>query len=129
VVAVSLANPSRVDRVVGGISRGASWALHLGLKYWETFSAFGGHSLPVFWEDAPSVNHWLDDIPSGQHPRIYVDYAQSDQKAIRKSAGWFIEQLDDKNIPYTFSTTPGTHSEDYWGGHLEDYLQFYLSEW
>jgi enterochelin esterase-like enzyme len=122
-------SPQRADRAVGGISRGASWAVHMGLKYWETFGAFGGHSLPVFIDDAPSVPFWLDAIPSDQYPRIYVDYADSDQRAVRRSASWFVEQLDLRGMPYAFSTAPGTHSEDYWGRRIAEYLAFYLAEW
>ena len=38
----------RACRALGGISRGASWALRLGLKHWELFGSFGAHSLPTF---------------------------------------------------------------------------------
>lgn len=123
------ASAVRADRAVGGISRGASWALHLGLSEWQTFSAFGGHSLPVFYDDAPYLPYWLNELPAGEAPRIYVDYAESDQSAIRRSASSFMEQLDIKNIPYTFSTGPGTHTEEYWGAHIEEYLRFYLAGW
>ncbi len=41
----------RSYRAVGGLSRGAGWAVHLGLSHWELFGAIGGHSLPVFWSD------------------------------------------------------------------------------
>ncbi len=43
--------PTRTERqyrAIGGLSRGASWALHLGLTEWKLFSRIGTHSLPVF---------------------------------------------------------------------------------
>lgn len=123
------ASPVRSDRAIGGISRGASWALHLGVTEWQTFSAFGAHSLPVFFDDAPYIPYWLNELPSAEAPRIYIDYAQSDQSAIRSSASWFLEELEIRNIPYTFSTGPGTHTEEYWGAHIEEYLRFYLAAW
>lgn len=123
------ASPNRAYREVGGISRGASWAAHFGLKYWDSFSAFGGHSLPIFFEDAPQVPFWLDAIPADQYPRIYVDYAGSDQNGVTRSSNWFLGQLRERNIPYTFSTAPGVHDDEYWGGQLEKYMLFYLSEW
>ena len=121
--------PEREWRKVGGISRGASWAVHLGIKYWETFSAFGGHSPPVFYDDAPSIPYWLDAIPPEQMPSIYLDYAISDQSAIRRSANDLMEELDKRGIPYTFSTAPGAHNEAYWSSQMEDYFHFYLQGW
>lgn len=123
------ARPERANRAIGGISRGASWALHFGLKYWQDFGAFGAHSLPVFFEDAPNVPYWLEAIPAEQLPRIYVDYAESDLGDVKRSARWFVQQLDLLGLPRTFSTAPGTHSDEYWGGRLEEYFTFYLAEW
>ncbi len=121
--------PERAARKVGGISRGASWALHLGMKYWETFSAFGGHSLPVFFADAPYLPRWLDTIPPDQRPQIYLDYAESDMSAIRRSTNRLIELLEERGYDYRFYTAPGVHDETYWGGNLERYLRFYLEGW
>ena len=119
----------REARKVGGISRGASWALHLGLKNWQIFSAFGAHSLPVFYTDAPSIPAWLDAIPVEQRPQIYLDYAESDQSAIRRSTDRLIEMLDARGYSYHFYTAPGMHDQDYWGANLEEYLRFYLAGW
>ncbi|HSG26316.1 MAG TPA: alpha/beta hydrolase-fold protein [Anaerolineales bacterium] len=121
--------PARESRKVGGISRGASWALHLGLKYWQTFSAFGGHSLPIFYADAPLIPYWLDAIPVDERPQIYLDYAESDQSAIRRSVNRLIRMLDERGVAYRFYTAPGIHDQEYWGGNLEEYLRFYLEGW
>ncbi len=51
--------PKRSNRAVGGLSRGAGWAIHLGLSYWELFGAIGAHSLPVFWTDTNYIRGWL----------------------------------------------------------------------
>jgi enterochelin esterase-like enzyme len=122
------ARPEREWRKVGGISRGASWALHLGLKYWDQFSAVGGHSAPVFYDDAPYVPGWLDAIPPGQAPAIFLDYAVSDQGPIRDSSNYLMAELDNLGIPYTFSSGPGSHTEDYWSSRMEDYFLFYVDE-
>src|SRR5690606_15011659 len=55
--------PDREYRAVGGLSRGASWSIHLGLSHWELFGTIGAHSLPVFWEDTKYIRTWLDSIP------------------------------------------------------------------
>ena len=116
-------------RQVGGISRGASWALHIGVKYWEQFSGVGGHSLPVFYEDAYRVFNWLADILEDQLPAIYIDHADSDQSAIKRSIRSLIGQLDELGIPYQFSTAPGVHDQAYWSSRVEEYLAFYISNW
>ena len=55
--------PQSAYRAIGGLSRGAGWALHLGFSHWEEFGAIGMHSLPVFWTDLPEIRTWLDAIP------------------------------------------------------------------
>jgi enterochelin esterase-like enzyme len=121
--------PLRTARAVGGISRGGSWALHLGTRYWEVFGAFGGHSAPVFLGDAPSMSAWLDAIPPADAPRIYLDIVSNELDNIRQSAIWFTEQLEDRGILYQFHEYSGAHNEAYWGQNVEEYLHFYTAEW
>src|SRR5688572_19519535 len=55
--------PNRNHRTIGGLSRGAGWALRLGLNYWELFGTIGLHSLAVLQKDASEIRDWLADIP------------------------------------------------------------------
>jgi enterochelin esterase-like enzyme len=119
----------REYRAVGGLSRGASWALHFGLSEWELFSAIGLHSLPVFWEDAPYIDSWLDGIPMEEMPRIFMDIGDHDRQEIVDSATWFEEQLTVRLIPHEFYVFSGYHEEAYWSAHLEQYLRFYTLTW
>lgn len=119
----------REHRAVGGLSRGASWAFHLGLTHPELFSAVGGHSPPVFVEDASHVRAWLDDIPTEQMPRFWLDIGDRDQLAILDSAIWFESLLDDHDIPHEWSLFSGDHSEKYWTAHVEMYLRWYAADW
>jgi enterochelin esterase-like enzyme len=121
--------PEREYRAVGGLSRGAGWALHLGLRYWEMFGAFGGHSLPIFWSDSKQVRGWLADIPEESFPRIYVDLATQDLSGVRSSTNWFIGVLEEEEYPYQFYVFPGKHNEAYWSAHVEEYIRFYTAEW
>ncbi len=121
--------PEREFRAVGGLSRGAAWAIHLGLESWELFGAWGGHSLPIFVSDAPLVRGWVEAIPEESFPRIYIDMADQDLKGIRRSTTWFINLLEEKELPYQFYTFPGIHNEEYWGAHVEEYIRFYTQEW
>lgn len=121
--------PDREFRAVGGLSRGGSWALHLGIEHWELFSAIGLHSTPVFWEDALKVPEWLDGIPSEQYPRIYIDVASREADEIEESNAWFVEQLKLREIPFEWHMYVGVHDEAYWGENIENYLRFYTRGW
>lgn len=119
----------REYRAVGGLSRGAGWAVHLGFSHWEYFGAIGAHSLPVFWTDLPHLRDWMDSIPPGSMPRIYMDLGDKDRPQISKSAIWFEELLTERDIPHEWHLYPGYHEEAYWSAHLEEYLRWYARDW
>lgn len=116
-------------RAVGGLSRGASWAIHLALSHPELFGSLAGHSPPVFQEDASRLRSWLDSIPTRLRPRIWLDIGARDQDAILESAIWFEGLLDERDIPHEWSLFTGDHSEAYWSSHVEQYLRWYAAEW
>jgi enterochelin esterase-like enzyme len=119
--------PERPSRAIGGLSRGASWSIHLGLSRWEHFGIIGAHSLPVFWSDTRQVRSWLDAIPPEQLPRIFMDSGEKDY--LLESTLWFENLLTEKGIPHEWYLFPGYHEEAYWQSHLEQYLRFYAAEW
>ena len=121
--------PERKYRAVGGLSRGAGWAVHLGLSRWDLFGAIGGHSLPVFWSDTSRVRGWLADIPPDSYPRIYLDIGERDRPSILNSARWFENLLNEEGIPHEWHLNPGYHDEEYWSAHVEAYLRWYAQEW
>ena len=119
--------PAREYRAVGGLSRGAAWAVHLGLSRWEQFGAIGGHSLPVFWSDTPKIRRWLGEIPPEALPRIYLDIGDRDY--LIESAVWFEGVLNEMNIPHEWHQFAGRHEEAYWMRHLEEYIRWYTDPW
>lgn len=121
--------PQRQQRAIGGLSRGAAWALHLGLSEWQLFGALGLHSLPVFWDDVSNIRPWLAAIPSDQLPRIYLDIGERDRQEILESTFWFRDLLEALSIPHEYNLFAGRHEEAYWASHLEKYLRFYAAEW
>jgi enterochelin esterase-like enzyme len=123
----TLAN--RPYRAVGGLSRGAGWAVHLALSRWELFGALGAHSLPVFWADTPHVKEWLNAIPLDQMPRIYMDNPNNDRQEIMKSSIWFEKLLTQRGIPHEWYLFTGYHDEKYWQAHVEQYLRWYAEGW
>lgn len=121
--------PERTYRAIGGLSRGAGWAVHLGLKEWELFGTIGANSLPVFWTDTAHVAGWLDAIPRESLPRIYLDIGEKDRPSILQSALWFENLLTEKNIPHEWHLFSGYHEEAYWASHVEQYLRWYARDW
>jgi enterochelin esterase-like enzyme len=119
----------REQRAIGGLSRGAAWAVHLGLTYPDIFGSLGAHSLPVFWSDAARLRSRLDEIPRPLLPRIYLDIGDQDRPPILKSAIWFESLLGEKAISHEWHLFPGFHEEAYWQAHLQDYLSWYAAEW
>ena len=119
----------RQHQAVGGLSMGASWALHFGLRHPALFGAMGGHSPPVFVEDASQVRGWLAEILDNQMPRIWLDIGDRDQAAILDSAQWFEGLLTEMGIPHEWHLFAGRHEEAYWREHVELYLRWYAADW
>ena len=117
----------RAYRAVGGLSRGAGWAIHLGLTRPDLFGAIGAHSVVVFGSDGMLVAGWLAAIPPGSMPRIYLDIG--DEDAGLSSARLLEEMLTAEDIPHEWHLDRGSHDEAYWSAHLEAYLRWYTQGW
>ncbi|MCJ7586037.1 MAG: alpha/beta hydrolase-fold protein [Anaerolineales bacterium] len=118
---------SREQRAIGGLSRGAGWAIHFGLTRPDLFGAFGAHSPVVFWTDGPHLGEWLKAIPPESLPRIYLDIGDNDREL--ETALELEDILDQQNIPHEWHLYPGFHEESYWQAHVEEYLRWYAAEW
>ena len=117
----------RDHRALGGMSRGAGWALRLGLQRWDLFGTLGLHSLAAFGTDRPFVEDWILAIPPESWPNIFMDVGESDQERGYDS---LIENLfTEIGIPHEWHLYPGAHDEAYWGAHVEEYLRWYTSVW
>jgi S-formylglutathione hydrolase FrmB len=114
-------------RAIGGISRGASWAMRLGLQQYKLFGAVGGHSLPTFDGDLKLLPDWLNAIPLGQAPRIYIDIGRSDPEV--DTAIKFENVLNQHGILNEWHLNEGLHNEDYWRLHIQEYLDWYTLSW
>jgi enterochelin esterase-like enzyme len=119
--------PDREHRAVGGLSRGGAWAVHFGLRYWQDFSRLGAHSAAAFLEDAKVLDTWLEEIPVGELPRIYLDIGDRDY--LQESNTWLLDILNTYNLPHEFYVFPGYHEEAYWSAHVETYLRWYAAGW
>lgn len=121
--------PDRQHRAVGGLSRGAGWAVHLAIAHWQLFGALGAHSPAIFHTDAQQMRTWLAAIPPEQMPRIFIDIGDRDRPEIMDSAVWFEQVLNEKDIPHEWYLFSGFHAEEYWAAHVEQYLLWYAQEW
>jgi enterochelin esterase-like enzyme len=117
----------RSCRAVGGLSRGAAWAIHLGFDDWQLFGSIGAHSLPPFWGDLNSLPQRLADIPADQRPRVFMDVGRGDP--YRQPAAQFEKFLTDNNVPHEWYLFTGAHDENYWSSHVEQYLLWYSEAW
>ena len=114
-------------RAIGGISRGAAWAVRLALQNWDVFGALGAHSTPLFDGDLESLPGWLDAIPLADLPRMYVDVGSTDPAV--KDASAFEQTLNSLGIPHEWHLNSGRHNESYWAEQLPAYLAWYTLPW
>ncbi|HEX9092154.1 MAG TPA: alpha/beta hydrolase-fold protein, partial [Anaerolineales bacterium] len=121
--------PDRAHRAIGGLSRGAAWAVHIGIAHWEMFSAVGVHSGFVFQTDIQPIYLWLYNTPQGMTPRIYIDIGDDDRPEMVKGSNWLEDLLVKFDVPHEWHMFVGEHEEAYWQAHVEDYLRWYTLDW
>jgi enterochelin esterase-like enzyme len=121
------ASKERGQRAIGGLSRGAGWAMHLGLANPDLFVSVGAHSLAVFPGDYYSVPQWRKKTSEGKLPRIYIDEGLNDE--YKDSSRTFETRLSSYSYPHEWHLNVGGHSELYWQTHLVDYLLWYDQGW
>lgn len=119
--------PDRNHRSIGGMSRGAGWALHLGLTDWDLFGTIGLHSLAVSQKDASKIRDWLGDIPPSSHPRVFMDVGDNDQEY--EMAQRVESQFNDFGLTHEWHLYSGAHTEEYWSAHVEEYIRWYAEGW
>jgi enterochelin esterase-like enzyme len=116
----------RACRAIGGLSRGASWAVYLGLKNWGQFGVIGAHSFPPFFGLDHELPGLLRSIVPGQLPRLYLDIGLSDPYRVPAAA--FEAQLTQSGIPHEWYLNAGGHDETYWSQHAPAYMEWYSSQ-
>jgi enterochelin esterase-like enzyme len=117
----------RDQRAIGGLSRGAGWALRLGLTRWDLFSSLGLHSPAVLQKDASQIDNWLADIPAFSQPRVFMDIGDNDPEL---SMAVNIEsKFNEYGLIHEWHLYSGGHTEDYWSAHVEEYIRWYAEEW
>jgi enterochelin esterase-like enzyme len=121
------ASPDQGFRSIGGISRGAGWALRIGLQHPELFTAIGLHSPAVLVPDIYELPNWIESIPAEAMPEIWIDIG--DRDPLRFSLPELTDLFNEADVSYVFRSYPGEHIEAYWAEHIEDYVRWYVSGW
>ncbi len=121
------ASPQRALRSIGGISRGAGWALRIGLQHPELFQAIGLHSPAVLAPDVFMIPEWIEATPMEAMPEIWIDIG--DRDPLRFSLPELTDLFDEADVRYSLRSYSGEHAEAYWADHVEDYLRWYVSGW
>jgi predicted esterase len=109
------------------MSRGAGWALRLGLSDWRLFSAVGLHSLAVLQKDYSKLRGWVASIPPSGRPEIFMDVGDDDPELLM--AQQVEAQLNDFGLSHEWHLYNGAHTEDYWSAHVEEYMRWYAAQW
>ena len=117
----------RDQRAIGGMSRGAGWALRLGLTRWQLFGTIGLHSLAVLQKDSSKISDWLSDIPRASQPRVFMDVGDNDQELMM--AQLVEEQFNRYGLSHEWHLYSGAHTEEYWSAHVEEYIRWYAEGW
>jgi len=119
--------PDRNHRAIGGMSRGAGWALQLGLTRWDLFGTIGLHSLAVLQQDSSKIPEWLRDIPVTSRPRLFMDIGDNDQELVM--AQLVETQFNEYGLLHEWHLYNGAHTEEYWSAHVEEYIRWYAEGW
>jgi enterochelin esterase-like enzyme len=117
----------RAHRAVGGVSRGAEWALRLALRRADLFGAVGVHSISPSPNALADIYLWAEAVPENLWPRVYADAGYSDPQLPQMQE--ILQVFDLLKRPYEKHVPPGDHSDGYWSGHLQDYLLWYGAGW
>lgn len=119
--------PDRNHRAIGGLSRGGGWALRLGFTRWDLFSIIGLHSPAVLQGDASQIAKWIAGIPPAYRPSLFMDIGERDQEW--RMAVAIEAQFTENGLAHEWRLYSGTHTEEYWSAHVEEYIRWYAEQW
>jgi len=116
---------TRQCTAIGGISRGAVWAVYLGFNNGLEFGSIGVHSMP----SNPFPEYYMKDLllPLPEKPRMYLDSGSSDRYL--PDAKRFESALTAIHLPHSWIMRNGEHNDAYWRSHVEEYLRWYAAPW
>lgn len=120
---------TREARAIGGISRGAVWALEIAFTHPDAFGTVGAHSPALSANRAPPAYDpfFLMDHPGVEALRIYLSAGEQDWA--REQTEQLHQALDERGIGHHFAVHPGAHVDQLWAANIPEYLAFYAAGW
>lgn len=116
-------NPARDQHAIGGISRGASWAVQVGMESPQLFGVIGGHSFPSFGGEIRKLPVWIEQFDPLGEPALYFDIGKYDR--YKRYCDPFMEALTQQGVEHQYIINEGAHNNEYWQEHIIDYLTWY----
>ncbi len=109
---------------IGGISRGAGWALRIALRNPGLFRFVGLHSPamidgPVFW------SRWVKEMTPDHRPTIWVDIGDKD--TLLQGTQDAVKELKALGLSVRSSINRGNHDQAYWMENMPIYLRWYAN--
>jgi enterochelin esterase-like enzyme len=117
----------RAHRAIGGLSRGAGWAVRLGILHPQLFTIVGAHSLAIRAGDEQILNGRLLAGPVSDLPYFFLDSGDHDPPEILQPTLRFEALLTKIGAPHEWRLNTGYHEESYWRSHLQGYLRRYAA--
>src|SRR5688572_1587261 len=114
-------------RSLGGLSRGGGWTIQLGFASPNLFGSLGLHSPAIFKDNFSSIEKIIQNIPEESRPRLWMDVGDNDSEL--ESILLFEEILTRNTYLHETHFYAGSHTEEYWSAHVEEYLRWYTSVW
>ncbi|MBN1439501.1 MAG: hypothetical protein JW929_08835 [Anaerolineales bacterium] len=121
--------PERRCRAVGGLSRGAAWAVHIGMLRPFLFGSIGAHSFTPFLGDVYALKYWLANMNVGDLPRFYLDMGSEDKPEHIEAINQYRAEMERLGIAFEWHWNDGGHDDAYWSAHAEEYLLWYAQAW
>ncbi len=116
-------------RSIGGISRGGYWALEIAFRHPGLFAAVAGHSSHLRLETDPARYNPLVTYAEADlsNLRIWMDRGETD--FLRPGQDQLHNNLLAAGIAHDYWVNPGGHSDNYWAGHIGQYIDWHVAAW
>lgn len=115
---------------IAGISRGAVWALEIGLRNGDQFGTVAAIS-PALHVNRPRIAYdpFRLVVEEGNFPdRIFVSVGDS-EAGFRQKTEEFIQILKQNNFDFTFLLTTGEHVNATFAAVMPDVIEFIAATW
>ena len=115
---------------LAGVSRGAVWALEIGLRNGDRFGTVAAIS-PALHVNRPRIAYdpFLLALEDGNFPeRIFVSVGDS-EAGFRQKTEEFVQILVQNNFDITFLLTTGEHVNATFAGVIAEVIEFIAAQW